>query len=78
MVDMQQHAQPSPAARLFTSASDWELQVVLGRQPKFPVHIVATVLRPDMVLISPALKLVLTVPLEDYIEEANERKRLKD
>lgn len=68
----QPHSQPKPAAGLFTSALDWELQVDLGRQLKFPVHIVATALRPDMVLTSATLKHVLlielTVPWEDCIK----------
>lgn len=67
-----------PAAGLFTSVLDWELRVDLGRQFKFPVHIVAAALRPDVVLTSATLKHVLlielTVPWEDFIEEANERK----
>ncbi len=77
----QPHMQPKPVAGLFISVSDWELQVDLGKQLKFPDHVTATSLRPDMVLLSAALKQVLlmelTVPWEDHIVEANERKQVK-
>ncbi|XP_053183947.1 LOW QUALITY PROTEIN: uncharacterized protein LOC128367182 [Scomber japonicus] len=73
--------QPTPSASLLSSASDWELRVDLGRQLKFPEFITSTSLRPDLVLTSPSSKQVLlvelTVPWEDRMEEANERKRLK-
>lgn len=63
------------------TVSDWKLQIDLGRHLKFPVHIVATALRPDAVLTSATLKQVLlkelTVPWEERIEEANERKQSK-
>ncbi|XP_036071215.1 uncharacterized protein LOC112142521 [Oryzias melastigma] len=77
---------PPPAARathsgLLTTAQDWELKVDLGKQLKFPETITSTTLRPDMLLISEATKQVvlleLTVPWEDRIDEANERKRAK-
>lgn len=75
----QPYPQPKPAAGLFTSASDWELQVNLGRQLKFPVYIMATGLRPDVVLTSATSKQVLlkelTVPREERIKEVNERKQ---
>ena len=51
-------------------------------QLKFPNHIVATTLRPDIVLVSEsttqAVLLELTVPWEDRLEEAFERKLSKD
>ncbi|XP_049442747.1 protein starmaker-like [Epinephelus fuscoguttatus] len=60
---------------------DWELKVDLGRQLKFPETVTITSLRPDLVLISEAseqvILLELTVPWEDCIEEASERKRAK-
>ncbi len=66
---------------MLTSAQDWDLKVDLGRQLKFPETVAITSLRPDMVLISEASKQIilfeLTVPWEDRIEEANERKRSK-
>ncbi|XP_054628013.1 uncharacterized protein LOC129179159 [Dunckerocampus dactyliophorus] len=72
--------QPKPAGYL-TSAVDWDLRVDLDKQLKFPDHITATSLRPDIVLASVSsrqvLLLELTVPWEDCIEEANERKRSK-
>ena len=62
-------------------ASDWQLQVDIGKQLRFPQHIAITSLRPDMVITSEASKyliiLELTVPWEERIEEANERKRAK-
>ncbi|TWW64138.1 hypothetical protein D4764_03G0011460 [Takifugu flavidus] len=73
--------QPSSFGGLLTTAQDWKLQVDLGRQLKFPEHISTTSLRPDMVLTSESTKQVvlveLTVPWEDRLEEANERKRAK-
>lgn len=72
---------PSSSGGLLATARDWQLQVDLGRQLKFPENIAATPLRPDMVLISESTKQVvlleLTVPWEDRIEEANERKRAR-
>ena len=48
---------------------------------KFPDHVTSTSLRPDIVLSSVSSRQVLlielTVPWEDRIEEANERKRSK-
>ncbi|KAM9850143.1 tectonic-1 [Aulostomus maculatus] len=59
----------------------WELRVDLGKQLKFPEIVATTSLRPDVVLTSATSKQVvlleLTVPWEDHIEEANERKRAK-
>ena len=47
---------------------------------KFPDHVTSTSLRPDIVLSSVSSRQVLliepTVPLEDRIEEANERKQV--
>ncbi|KAI4881119.1 hypothetical protein NFI96_020517, partial [Prochilodus magdalenae] len=66
---------------LLATARDWQLLVDLGRQLRFPDIIVATTLRPDMVLMSGATKQVvlleLTVPWEDRMEEAKERKKAK-
>ncbi|XP_063054019.1 uncharacterized protein LOC134448252 [Engraulis encrasicolus] len=65
-------------AGILTSARDWQLLVDLEKQLKFPSHIAATTLRPDVVLVSNATKQVimlqLTVPWEDRLEEAFERK----
>lgn len=66
---------------LFATAHDWELSVDLGKQLKFQEVAAITTLRPDIVLTSVASKQVilleLTVPWEDHMEEANERKRAK-
>ncbi len=71
--------QPGSSRGLLTTARDWKLQIDLRRQLKFPEYIVATSLRPDVVLTSESTKQVvlveLTVPWEDRVEEANERKR---
>ncbi|KAK0143149.1 hypothetical protein N1851_018733 [Merluccius polli] len=71
---------PQLTTGLLHTASDWQLQVDLGKQLRFPQHI-ATSLRPDMIITSEASRqliiLELTVPWEERIEEANERKRTK-
>jgi hypothetical protein len=57
------------------------MEVDLHRQQKFPPVIAVTNSRPDMVLWSIKSRQVvvieLTVPWEEHIEEANERKRSK-
>ena len=77
---------PTPARRtssagILTSARDWQLLVDLEHQLKFPSHIAVTTLRPDIVLVSESTKkavlLELTVPWEDRLEEAFERKLSK-
>ena len=74
-------AQRKSPAGLLSTASDWELRVDLQRQLKFPAHVTTTSLRPDIVLssvsASQVLLLELTVPWEERIEEAYERKRSK-
>ena len=66
---------------LLYKATDWKMIVDLEKQLQFPQDIVETRLRPDMVLLSPFTKqlvlIELTVPWEERIEEAHERKRLK-
>lgn len=77
--------QPPPRTKvqagLLGTARDWQLNVDLGKQLKFPENIVETTLRPDIVLLSNTSKQVvmleLTVPWEERIEEASERKREK-
>jgi len=63
------------------TSNDWDLKVDLGKQLRFPPEIVETSLRPDIILVSKNSKQVimieLTVPWEDRILEANERKREK-
>ena len=72
---------PQTTTGLLHTASDWQLHVDLGKQLRFPQHIAVTSLRPDMIITSEASKhlimLELTVPWEERIEEANERKRAK-
>lgn len=64
-----------------STSSGGQLQVDLRRQLKFPEHITATPLRPDIVLTLVSTKQVvlleLTVPWKDRLGEANERKRAK-
>ncbi|KAK0146517.1 hypothetical protein N1851_014151 [Merluccius polli] len=72
---------PQLTTGLLHTASDWQLQVDLGKQLRFPQHIAPTSLHPDMIITSEALRqliiLELTVPWEECIEEANERKCAK-
>ncbi|TWW77850.1 uncharacterized protein LOC130535078 [Takifugu flavidus] len=74
-------AGPQITTGLLHTATDWQLHVDLGKQLLFPQHIATTSLRPDMIITSEASKhlimLELTVPWEERIEEANERKRAK-
>lgn len=75
----QQHQ--SQAGGLLATARDWQLKVDLGRQLKFPENIAVTTLRPDIVLVpdttSQVVLLELTVPWEERMAEAFERKRGK-
>lgn len=76
-----QHKRLKKPARLLSTASNWELQVDLGRQLTFPDKVTPTSLRPDVVLIPASSKQILlvelTIPWEDCINDANECKRLK-
>ena len=71
----------SQTGGLLATARNRKLKVDLGRQLKFPENIAVNTLRPDMVLVSEATRQVvvleLTVPGEDQMEEASERKRAK-
>ena len=64
---------------LLVAARDWKLLVDLKGQLKFPPDVATTTLRPDVLLLSRATKRVvlieLTVPWEERIEEAHERKK---
>ena len=64
-----------------SSAADWEVRADLGKRLKFPVHIVQTALRPDIVIFSNRTRKIimweLTVPWEENAEEPHERKKLK-
>ncbi|KAL7871865.1 hypothetical protein SRHO_G00068480 [Serrasalmus rhombeus] len=63
------------------TAQDWELNVDLGKQLKFPETVATTTLRLDLLLISEISKqivlLELTILWEDRIKEASEKKRAK-
>ena len=68
-------ASRTSSSSLLSTAQDWELKVDLGKQLKFPENVAVTTLRLDMVLLSEAKKqVILTVPWEERIEEANKRK----
>ena len=61
-------------------AQDWQLEVDLETQLRFPQHIARTTLRPNILLVSESTKNIimeLSVPWEDRLEEAHERKRTK-
>lgn len=61
------------------TATNWQLKVDLGKQLKFPQCIARMSLRPDFVLTPDSSKHVaiieLTVPQEDSMKEAHERKK---
>lgn len=63
------------------SATDWEMRVDLDKCLVFPLEIAMTNLRPDLVLWSNSCRCVfiveLTVPWEEAIDEAYERKKLR-
>lgn len=71
---------PSERGQL-SSARDWNLLVDIGRQLVFPPEITTTTLRPDIVLWSPSIKkdhiIKLTVPWDNSVDEAYERKYLR-
>ena len=66
---------------LLQEAQDWECLVNLERALQFPSDADLTGLRPDVVILSRAVRIViiggLTVPWEDNVEEAHERKMEK-
>ncbi|XP_031136520.1 uncharacterized protein LOC116036966, partial [Sander lucioperca] len=74
-------SRPKVQTGLLGTAKDWQLRVDLEKQLRFPRDIVETSLRPDMVLLSVTSKqiilLELTVPWEERMQEASERKREK-
>ncbi|CAC5362581.1 unnamed protein product [Mytilus coruscus] len=67
---------------LLGTATDWQMLVDLKQKLQFPPQIAVTNQRPDIVIWSASTKqailLELTVPWEERIEDANERKRLKN
>ncbi|XP_076090373.1 uncharacterized protein LOC143062594 [Mytilus galloprovincialis] len=66
---------------LLVTATDWQMLVDLKQKLQFPPQIAVTNQRPDIVIWSASTKqailLELTVPWEERIEDAYERKRLK-
>ena len=71
--------QKNPNMKLLNGASDWKVSANLKTSLQFPVHIVQTEKRPDIVAWSDSKKSVLliklTVPWEENREEAHERKK---
>ncbi|KAE8295057.1 hypothetical protein D5F01_LYC05980 [Larimichthys crocea] len=63
------------------AARDWEMRVYLNQRLTFPPKIAVTNVRPDLLLWSKSCRRVfiveLTVPWEEAINEAFERKRLR-
>ncbi len=61
-------------------ARDWKMKVGLDQKLTFPSEIATTTLRPGLVLWFNSCQLAyiieLTVPWEDAVEEAYERKKL--
>ncbi|KAJ8356956.1 hypothetical protein SKAU_G00197500 [Synaphobranchus kaupii] len=70
-----------PAPKLLSPGVEWRMEVDLGRRLHFPREICSTTLRPDIVLWAAEEKSVLlvklTVPWEEGVEAAHERKRAK-
>ena len=65
--------------KLLNGASDWKVSADLRTSLQFPVHIIQTEKRPDIVVWSDSKKSVLlielTVPWEENREEAHERNK---
>ena len=70
-----------PRSNILSSADDWQVRCDLDGIGGFPEKISVTALRPDIIIWSETGKEViigeLTVPWEDNIYEAHERKRTK-
>ncbi|XP_069103824.1 uncharacterized protein [Argopecten irradians] len=69
------------AGGILATARDWEMRADIHQKIGFPAEVASTPLRPNVVLWSRSSKQVvlveLTVPWEDRMEEANERKQQK-
>ncbi|KAL1273019.1 hypothetical protein QQF64_028881 [Cirrhinus molitorella] len=77
-----QRTRPSlPDSGPLNAVRDWEMRVDLSQRLTFPPEIAVTNLRPDLVLWAKSCWRVfiveMTVPWEDAIDEAFERKRLR-
>lgn len=72
---------PRETSRPFSPDQEWNMRVDLDKQLRFPVEIIATSLRPDIVVWSTKAKAVLlielTIPAEEGMEAAYERKKAK-
>lgn len=70
-----------PPSKLLTPGAEWKMEVDLVSQLQFPQEICSTTLNPDVVLWSAAVKsavlIELTVPWEEGLEAAYERKKAK-
>jgi hypothetical protein len=75
------HGSASPRRSILAAADDWRVSADLHGDGAFPVEIAITNLRPDIIIWSMAARQVvfgeLTVPWEDNIQEAHERKYAK-
>ena len=73
--------QKNPNMKLLNGASDWKVSADLKTSLQFPVHIIQTEKRPDIVAWSDSKMSVLliesTVPWEENREEAHELKKKK-
>ncbi|MGH0145910.1 UNVERIFIED_CONTAM: hypothetical protein FKN15_045958 [Acipenser sinensis] len=71
----------NPRPGQLEAARDWKMLADVGQRLIFPPEIATTNLRPDIVLWSGSARLVhlieLTVPWEDAVDEAYERKKLR-
>lgn len=69
----------NPNMKLLNGAKDWKVSADLKTSLKFPVHILQTEKRPDILLWSDSKKSIflieLTVPWEENFSEAHERKK---
>ena len=72
-------SQKNPNMKLLNGASDWKVSAHLKTSLQFPVHIIQTERRPDIVAWSDSKKSVLhiklTVSWEENREEAHQRKK---
>ena len=66
---------------ILATGNDWQMRADINRHLAFSQHIAITNLRPDIVLWSQTKKTVvlieLTVPYEERVDEAHERKQFK-
>lgn len=79
--DGQRYTRPRETSRPFSTDLEWDMRVDLNKQLRFPTEIITTSLRPDIVVWSNKARAVhlieLTVPSEEGIEAAYERKKAK-